>query len=147
MIAFLTLCEALDTPFPFHWTRREDDNWQATFTLSDGTPYVCSIVEWSYGWEVTFRRASLTRDITDYWAVVGGTKQEFRIFATVVACVKDFLKVVRPYEVRFSAKEPSRQRLYRRLMSGVAAAIPGYKGLESPQRQHGEAVFTITKTS
>lgn len=146
MISFLTFCESLDTPLPFRWVKRDDDYWQAKFTLPNGTGYVCAIVEWSGGWEVTFRPETMSRDADSFFDVVGGTKQEFRIFATVVACVKDFLNVMHPHEIKFSAKEPSRQKLYRRLMSGVAAAIPGYKGSESPQRRDGEAVFLVTKT-
>ena len=141
MITFLTFCESLDTPFPFHWTRRDDDYWQATFSLPTGEQYVLDIVENDGEWETAF----LHKGKRDTFGIVGDTKQEFRIFATVVAGIKDFLKTMRVSELHFTAKEPSRVRLYRRLMSGVAAKIPGYRGSEAP-KYGSETSFVITKT-
>jgi hypothetical protein len=141
MISFLTFCESLDTPFPFHWTKRDDDYWQATFSLPTGEQYVLDIVENDGEWETGF----LHKGKRDPFGIVGDTKQEFRIFATVVAGIKEFLKTMRVSELHFTAKEPSRVRLYRRLMSLVAAKIPGYRGSEVPK--HGsETSFLITKT-
>jgi len=145
MISFLTFCESLDTPFPFHWTKKLPEYWEASFTLADGTPYVCSFLDHPRGWEVTFAPHPTTRG--SYYDIVGDTKQEFRIFATVVACVKQFVAQVKPSKLYFTAKEPSRVRLYRRFMSGVPAAIPGYGGSAVPNYSRGfDAEFLITKT-
>ena len=147
MITFLTLCEALDTPFPFHWTKQPplpgvDGYWIASFTLPTGDIYLCEFIGWNGRVGVAFKRKGDLRD--DPFLAVGETKQEFRIFATVVACVKEFVKRQQPREMLFTAKEPSRQKLYRRLARGVAGAIPGYTGSESPSRG-GVTEFLITK--
>ena len=143
MISFLTFCESLDTPYPFHWTKRVDGYWIATFTLPTGDVYLCEFIGWNGKWGVAFKRKGDLRH--DPFAVVGDTKQEFRIFATVVASVKEFVWRVQPDEMLFTAKEPSRTRLYRRLVSGVSAAIPGYRGLELPGQTYGAKEFLIVK--
>ena len=60
--------------------------------------------------------------------IIGNTGVEIPVFATVVAILKQFVRTVRPKTIVYSAKDPSRQRLYTRFTNLAHRLIPGYNG-------------------
>ena len=78
-------------------------------------------------------------DIEGMYAVTG-TGDSFRVMATVIDIMRAFIATEHPSEIRFSAKERSRRKLYERLLALVSKHIPGYRGVA---KYAGE--YAITK--
>jgi len=76
--------------------------------------------------------ASLRNDGYHYEGIVGNIAHAHAVISTVANIFRAFLQRRQPLEVVFTAKDPSRQRLYRRLASRVASVLPGYVGREAP---------------
>lgn len=95
-------------------------------------------IEWEFGFALV--RPANTKydktgaDIRDgkyyYDTLVGDTKMSLAVMSTVGSIFVQMLRMRRPPRVFFSAKGDSRTRLYRRLASRVAAALPGYSAKE-----------------
>lgn len=110
--------ELLNKPLEWEWTRHRDHGSIATFhtdkdrfdvALSKGDGYM----------DVMFISKNHGLDIS-------GDGQSFQIFATVAAILKDFISSNPPQPIRFSAKEPSRAKLYQRLAQMMAKEL-GWK--------------------
>lgn len=56
---------------------------------------------------------------------ITGTGNQLKVFSTVIEILKDFIKKENPYEIYFSAKEPSRKKLYSHILK--KSNIEGYK--------------------
>jgi len=120
------LTEAFDKPYPYEWNKDDFGDYHALAFLDDGSP-----LELSFGhegddlWHVTFDR-NFKFDVT-------GEGDQQRVFATVLAGVKDFVQQRHPQKIIFSAtksvkpgqKITSRAGLYNSLVNRYAAAL-GY---------------------
>jgi pyrimidine deaminase RibD-like protein len=118
--------EAFDKPYPYEWNKDDFGDYHALAFLDDGSP-----LELSFGhegddqWHVTFDR-NFKFDVT-------GEGDQQRVFATVLAGVKDFVQQRHPQKIIFSAtksvkpgqKITSRAGLYNSLVNRYAAAL-GY---------------------
>jgi pyrimidine deaminase RibD-like protein len=118
--------EAFDKPYPYEWNKDDFGDYHALAFLDDGSP-----LELSFGheggdlWHVTFDR-NFKFDVT-------GEGDQQRVFATVLAGVKDFVQKRQPQKIIFSAtksvkpgqKITSRAGLYNSLVNRYAAAL-GY---------------------
>ena len=69
-------------------------------------------------WEIVFSRG---REVT-----VTGQGNAYKIFATVVECIKQFIHAKEPGVIIFTADGLSRQRLYRTMVEKLANSL-GYK--------------------
>jgi pyrimidine deaminase RibD-like protein len=120
------LTEAFDRPYPYEWRKDDFGDYHALAFLDDGSP-----LELSFGhegddqWHVTFDR-NFKFDVT-------GEGDQQRVFATVLAGVKDFVQKRQPQKIIFSAtksvkpgqKITSRAGLYNSLVNRYASAL-GY---------------------
>ena len=151
------LTDSLDSPLPYRWGVQTSTRWAGQFqlptNLAVNQTYQCDISilhhdEWIVRFGVSDGGPGPLK-----FDIIGKTQHEFRVFATVIAMVKDFVRVKKPTVVRFSAKEPSRRALYRRFMSRVPQVLPGYHGTVSavdrrfPSRRTYDAEYAITRTT
>ena len=117
--------EALDSSYPYE--KKSDGKY--TFETEDGVLYKVyfggrDLVEISFsavlpGEEENFRPDKIT---------LTGTGNSRKVFGTVVNIVKDFLEQIEPSALYFTGEgsEPSRIKLYDRLISQVDKALPNY---------------------
>jgi predicted chitinase len=116
------ITEAFNTPYAFTW-EKSDGAYDALAKLDDGTNLSININEEYDGegrpyWHVEFWRNN-SLEIT-------GEGDAYRIFATVLSAIQEFINMERPKRVTFSAdKEPgeSRAELYDRLVQRYAAGM------------------------
>ena len=85
--------------------------------------------EWEFGFgQYEPKDAAWDSPVTGKEHIIGNTGVEIPVFATVVAILKQFVRTVRPATIVYSAKDPSRQRLYARFTNLAHRLIPGYSG-------------------
>ena len=137
----MLLNEILDRPYPWKWHRKDNREWWGTFAKEPApgekikhedlyTVQIESIDDPSVRsqpavWEISFSDGAGRQGVTK-------TGNEFKVFATIMDIVKDFLKNKKPEYVNFSGKEASRDKLYRRMIQKYASKW-GY-GLVKAQR-------------
>ena len=148
--AYLT--ELGDRPYPFQVTiNMPHKRMQAQFTIPEtgmvykvflwvtkhtnhdsrpgvpGPPPMPS--EWEFGFgQYEPKDAAWDSPVTGNERIIGHTGVEIPVFATVVAILKQFIRTARPATIVYSAKDPSRQRLYARFTNLAHRLIPGYNG-------------------
>lgn len=121
--------EAFDKPYPFTGGRKQSNYYVYNFKTADGSKVVVKMEEMTWSddestWSIVFLRNGT--------AVVTGEGDALRIFATVIATIKDFVKKEKPQEMTFSAEKPntgsrgSREKLYARMTKKFAQQM-GYK--------------------
>lgn len=122
------MAESLDSAYPIKWVKKNQELWDGWFKTSDGhTVRLQLICNGPQSYEVMFARSTFDRkgsiDVT-------GEGDEFRIFATVIAMIKDFVDEMRPRVLIFTAfkgklsnspKGDSRTRLYTQLCKRFGA--------------------------
>lgn len=116
----------------------------ATFTAANGDTIAVEFERDSVrpqlnGWGLNFQRITPSGGST---SLMTGTGDAFRIFATVIAAVREFFQRQRPGYVAFSAirYEPSRVRLYRRMFKSLQN-VPGYS--KHSDTVPGEHIFYL----
>lgn len=123
MKAHEIITEAFNQPYPIRWEEGEFGDYDALATLSDGT--YLSIMFNKEGadlWQVEFYRNN-SQSITN-------EGDAYRVFATVLSAIQQFIKEEHPWRIIFSANkdvEPgqnsqSRAKLYSTLVSRYARA-------------------------
>ena len=156
--AYLT--EIGDRPYPFQVTvNMPHQRMQAQFTIPEtGMVYKVFLwvtkhtnhynrpgvpappptpSEWEFGFgQYEPKDAAWMIPATGKEHIIGNTGVEIPVFATVVAILKQFVRTVRPKTIVYSAKVPSRQRLYARFTRLVQHIIPGYTGREVSPGQY-----------
>ena len=157
------LTELFDTPSPYQWYLTPESGQEARFTLED-MEYFVSFEYYEKGvYNLVFgvEEETVARKFgggRDPYAVnnfgILGTGKSYDVFSTVIAVLKDFLVKRHPQVVFFSAEEPSRRKLYDRLIALVSSKISGYKGrkeMDRKTRQHlgieHEALYVIERGS
>lgn len=104
--------------FDLKWDAGSSTEQFATAYDRQGRAIDISFIKSEGLWDIEFERDG-AMDIT------GGGDAE-RVFATVINAIKIFVDKVKPEFIVFSAKEPSRQSLYKALANRVGRQI-GYK--------------------
>lgn len=137
------LDEAFDKPYKFEWKVKQDRWWTGTTRISGGR--VLSINLRAMGksdkgimWELIF---TVNEDIR----TTGGGDQ-FRIFATVLDALKEFIEEVEPYQIRFSSNKTnadSRSKLYTRIIQKFGTVM-GYRA-KIDTSDSWEDEFTLTR--
>ena len=134
------ISESFDQPYPWDWTHRSNYSWRAKFKdvevtinqeLHNGIP----------DWEIEFTRNGSIN--------VTGEGDQFKIFATVIDVIREFIQRVNPERVTFSAekedlntKSTSRAKLYSRMVRTFANQL-GYDFKEqSPYSDYVDYVLT-----
>lgn len=132
--------EMFDSPLPINWTKTTATDWEGSFTVQDAAPnpgdpskpiknknilpggkkYVIKMIKASdMPWEVIFDLVvgnQRSQDIT-------GTGNAAQVFSTVLSGIKQWISQVNPDAFALSAREPSRQSLYRRLLKMLPSKI------------------------
>ena len=145
------LTEVLKGAEPFTWIYDNDEEMTVEFTINE-LVYVAFFVRYAtrndtrnpreyMRWEFVFsaQPSSLAKwrlahpnprrndsDKSGYGII--STGNEFKVMATVVAIIRDFIAKKRPGAITFNADEPSRRKLYTKMMPLVPAEFPGYRG-------------------
>lgn len=107
------ICEIFDTPVPLTWEERGPTRWFGSFNVN-GKRYVLRMVTMGDDapWEVSFdlvRNGKSTQSIT-------GTGDANKVFATVLYGINKWLLDIKPHSFSLSAREPSRIKLYTRML-------------------------------
>lgn len=118
----MLLQEVFNQPYKWEWRMNKDDVAKAAFYAADGTPYVfvASILDTELEgvdtWDIEFYRLEDGEynqenryDITD-------TGDQFKILSTITDITKSFVEQYQVRSMLFSAKEPSRMKLYKRMV-------------------------------
>lgn len=129
------LSEAFDTVVPYRWEDHSNEDMrllQANFTIADGD-FIVQFKKPYYNpglWEFTFVRNGELE--------LSGTGSAQKVFATVIDIVRSFINDIGPRMITFAAKndEPSRLKLYPKLLALLQREFPQYISKERPRRSH-----------
>jgi len=101
-------------PYRFEAIFDEDEGWQIFFGIEKGKKIDMNI---------------------------SGTGNQNKVFAAVLKCLKIFLNKVKPDTIFFTAKEPSRQKLYDRMSKVLTKMFPYKIGRQEIHRMDGNNKF------
>lgn len=132
-----SITEAFDAPYPFTWDQSQEADYgdqDAIAKLPDGSPLH---VMFSYNESDDFTTLEFYRNNSQD---VSGEGDAYRIFATVMAAVQQYVKKIKPSAVVFSAVKDtssdqgaSRIKLYNRMVKKYASQM----GYEANIYDHG----------
>lgn len=116
--------EIFNNPIPVRWVTTTSNNWKGQFLISnekENKKYIINIIklEKNMPWEITFdliKDKSKTQEIT-------GTGDSFQVFSTVLNAIKQWMNATKPNAFLMTAREPSRQSLYRRMLQMLPRKI------------------------
>jgi hypothetical protein len=136
MLEFTTFLESLRSPFRWRITTDNRREYEAHFVTNEGIEYVVLIQllasvlgKNSTCWlEFAVGDGGASKGVPKGSHGVTGTGEAFQVFSTVIDILRDFVKKHEPAMIKFSALEPSRIKLYSRLVDMVASELPGYYG-------------------
>lgn len=138
--------ETLDNPYPFNWSLNNERNKTARFQTKHGHINVIFNDIGAKQWDISFYDEET---LSDKATEMG---DEFRIFSTVVATIRDWYKsfhpIDRPVEITFSASkddnEKSRTTLYSRFIKQFAKETRMHPSV-SNSSMGDETVFTLKR--
>jgi hypothetical protein len=110
---FYKLDEIFNNPAPIKWSETNNSRWKGEFIINN-KKYIINFIKIDQHapWEIVFdliQNKRKTQDIT-------GTGDEFQVFSTVLGAIKLWLNKTNPSNFILSAREPSRQSLYRKML-------------------------------
>jgi hypothetical protein len=133
------LMEGFDKPAKLNWILRGGKNpfsggareWIATFKIEENeTEYKVTFSEdnsESDNWNFDFSLTKVGgRNINRHSQSITGTGQSFKVFASVVAALKEMLKKEKPRRIEFVAVEPSRMQLYNVMVKKIGRISSNY---------------------
>ena len=118
--------ESFNQPYPVKLNKSEDGDYDALVKLSDGTNMEILFTNYGGIWDMEFHRGG-SQGVT-------GEGDAYRIFATMLSAVKQFIQTEKPRIVSFQATKDvdpndanpeSRAKLYNRMVDKFANAL-GY---------------------
>ena len=115
----LAIRASLDKPFPYQWRSRQSYSWIGKFTTGTGLDYRVSFdmehEDLGEGYDEELWAWQFYVDNHKYG--ITGTGDAGQVFATVIAMFEEFNKRIQPAVVAFESKEPSRTKLYERMVA------------------------------
>lgn len=111
--------ELFNREYPITWDRD-----RAHFKTVNGRPGVVTF-DADTPDEGDYSLADVEFSVQDEYGVTGAGDAG-AIFATVMSAIKDYIATRKPDFITFNAKEPSRQKLYSRMVS----RMPGYQPVQ-----------------
>lgn len=119
------LIESFDNPYPFNLRKISNESYVTIVNLPDKTRLIIRFKDIGDKWDVTFSRDG-AHDAT-------GEGDQMRIFATVIAAIKEFINIEEPKIVEFEAckqngdqyQTSSREKLYSRMVKRFSRSL-GY---------------------
>lgn len=113
----MIILEILSQPLPWKWVHRDPDSFIANFYVNN-FEYLVSGNRHRNSWVVEFANMSTDKyGNAESRTDITGTRNEIPVFATVLDILRRFRDSYYPEVIKFSAKEPSRQKLYTRIIS------------------------------
>lgn len=110
---YSNLNELLNQPVEWRWTRKTDSLWSAKFEVNED---IFDVFLYKHS-----ERTDLTFSSQNHSEGISGQGDQFKIFSTVGSIVEDFLRKNHIEVLVFSAKEPSRAKLYHRFAKMIAS--------------------------
>lgn len=98
---------------PWKRDKRKEKLSEYTFPFDDGNYHVIFELRINNSWDIDFGYISPTHEYSQ--DIIGTEGSEIAIFATIIDIVHTFIKDRNPTSFTFTAEEPSRQKLYRRI--------------------------------
>ena len=124
----MKLNEVFQNAYPWKWDYFSDTSATAEFVTRDGnTVYAEFEYEGEEQWSFSFGREATTTDRDKHVSsMVTGQGDAYQIYATVKEMIQDFLTTEEGQNVAilyFSAHEPSRKKLYKRMLPQLAKLV------------------------
>src|SRR5574343_136862 len=120
--------EALSTIAPYKWVYKANDQWKAEFTIEGIGYYILFSTDEDSPlyWDVVFDVTNAV-DSVDAFAPTG-TGNAFIVFSTVISIIAEFANSkTKLFGFKFTAKEPSRQKLYDKIIAPrILKILPGW---------------------
>jgi hypothetical protein len=137
------IIESFNQPYPLRWEQGEHGDYDALARLDGGTNLSIMFNNEGDGeWQVEFYRNN-SQSVT-------GEGDAYRIFATVLSAIQQFIKKEQPWRIMFTASKDgdpnqsseSRAKLYNSLVARYARAW----GYDEYSEDHGDLVtYELTK--
>jgi len=144
--------EALDTPYEYNWKQVLDSDYVAIADLSDGSTLKIEFTEVNRGETLVGFERNGKIELTN-------EGDAFRIFATVMSAIKDYVEKFQPNKIIFSALKidfknddvisyASRAKLYKRLVQMYASKL-GYSPtiIDDPNKSAVDFILKKIKKS
>ena len=123
----MKLLEVLNKPAEWKWFKTSSREWKALFTIDDNKYVFKAETSDMERWQITFEIRGAGGKPHD----ISKTGNEFKVFATVAEILNEYLKKVKPDNFWFTAKEPSRAKLYDRFAKLIVRKHRKYKAVSS----------------
>ena len=123
----MKLLEVLNKPAEWKWFKTSSRQWKALFTIDDNKYVFKAETSDMERWQITFEIRGAGGKPHD----ISKTGNEFKVFATVAEILNEYLKKVKPDIFWFTAKEPSRAKLYDRFAKLIVRKHSKYKAVSS----------------
>ena len=123
----MKLLEVLNKPAEWKWFLKAPREWKALFTIDDNKYVFKAETSDMERWQITFEIRGAGGKPHD----ISKTGNEFKVFATVAEIFNEYLKKVEPDNFWFTAKEPSRAKLYDRFAKLIVRKHSKYKAVSS----------------
>ena len=123
----MKLLEVLNKPAEWKWFKTSSREWKALFTIDDNKYVFQAETSDMERWQITFEIRGAGGKPHD----ISKTGNEFKVFATVAEILNEYLKKVKPDIFWFTAKEPSRAKLYDRFAKLIVIKHRKYKAVSS----------------
>tara|TARA_B100000749_G_C18082978_1_gene324497 strand:- start:6 stop:416 length:411 start_codon:yes stop_codon:yes gene_type:complete len=123
----MKLLEVLNKPAEWKWFKTSSREWKALFTIDDNKYVFKAETSDMERWQITFEIRGAGGKPHD----ISKTGNEFKVFATVAEILNEYLKKVEPDNFWFTAKEPSRAKLYDRFAKLIVIKHRKYKAVSS----------------
>ena len=123
----MKLLEVLNKPAEWKWFLKAPREWKALFTIDDNKYVFKAETSDMERWQITFEIRGAGGKPHD----ISKTGNEFKVFATVAEILNEYLKKVKPDNFWFTAKEPSRAKLYDRFAKLIVRKHSKYKAVSS----------------
>ena len=123
----MKLLEVLNKPAEWKWFLKAPREWKALFTIDDNKYVFKAETSDMERWQITFEIRGAGGKPHD----ISKTGNEFKVFATVAEILNEYLKKVKPDNFWFTAKEPSRAKLYDRFAKLIVKKHSKYKAVSS----------------
>ena len=123
----MKLLEVLNKPAEWKWFKTSSREWKALFTIDDNKYVFKAETDDMERYQITFEIRGAGGKPHD----ISKTGNEFKVFATVAEILNEYLKKVKPDIFWFTAKEPSRAKLYDRFAKLIVRKHPKYKAVNS----------------
>ena len=123
----MKLTEILNKPAEWKWFKTSSRQWTALFIIDDNKYVFQAETSDMERWQITFEIRGTGGKPHD----ISKTGNEFKVFATVAEILNEYLKKVKPDIFWFTAKEPSRAKLYDRFAKLIVRKHQKYKAVSS----------------